>query len=323
MLRETNLAEVLDAIYFATHKQDGWQDCLDIIRQFSRSDTAQLLILNKDGGQVIAGYQSRNLRGHELDPGSSKANVCVWDTRGEVEGGLLQLRVQRAAVQGAFGEDERAIIDGLMPHIVRAMRQEEASRVLNDRQAAVRQQKNGGLLLLNGNYYVVFHSSQAERLISQSPSVSLKNGHLHLARQRDQVELEGLIRGCLDGKESGMMVLGDGGPQGLRLMVSAVQSHDEALFQFHDLVSVFIVGDQTEEGAEEHMLGQWLGLTESESRIATLIANGRRPGDIAVDLSVSVHTVRHHIKNIYRKTGAHSQSQLTALVLNLPISARE
>ena len=316
MIGDKDLAEVMDAIYFAAHQKNGWRDCLNRISALSGAQTAQLLMLNRENGQLVSGYQSHGALA-EFSNGCS-AGLSVCDARQEIDGALVEIAVQRPAEQGEFGVDAKRLIQGLLPHIARALRQEESSRLLNDRQIAVHRQKQGAMLLLDGQQNVVFLSAEAERQLAKTSLVSLEEGRLRLARRKPQAELHALIQDCFARKHTGMVSVVHAGGESMRLLVSTVQPRDDRLFLSHGLVAVFIVGDPGEESSEEEVIGQWLGLTESESRIASGIAQGHKPAEIAEDTGLSVHTVRHHIKNIYRKTGAHSQSQLTALVLNLP-----
>lgn len=318
MIGEDALAEVMDAIYFAAHQKNGWQACLDRISALSGGETAQLLMVNQDSSQLVAGYQGSSPLDVMANNGGEPAQ-SLCHVRHEADGVLVELTVQRQAHLGDFGCDERATMERLMPHIARALRQEEASRLLNDRQAAVYRQKQGAMLLLDGQQNVVFLSAEAERQLSETRAVTLQAGRLRLSRQSKQAELDDLLRQCFEHKNTGMIHVMEGHQESMRLLVSTVQPRYEKLFQSHGLVAVFLIGGQGEENSEEEMIGQWLGLTDAESRIASLIARGHKPADIAGDIALSVHTVRHHIKNIYRKTGAHSQSQLTALVLNLPV----
>lgn len=314
---DKDLAEIMDAIYFAAHQRDGWQDCLDRISVLSGGQSAQLLMLDRDNHQLMGGYQSNHSLAKSDSHGGSALTLC--DVRHDTDDALLVLTVQRPAEQGEFGPAAKELIEELMPHIARALRQEEAARLLGDRQIAVYRQNQGAMLLLDGQQNVVFVSAEAERQLMKAASVRLEEGRLRLSRRQSQTELDTLIQECLTRKYTGMVNIGDAGKESMRLLVSTVQPRDEVLFLSHGLLAIFIVADPGEENSEEELIGQWLGLTESESRIANGIARGQKPGQIADQLSLSVHTVRHHIKNIYRKTGAHSQSQLTALVLNLPV----
>jgi DNA-binding CsgD family transcriptional regulator len=54
------------------------------------------------------------------------------------------------------------------------------------------------------------------------------------------------------------------------------------------------------------------GLTETEQRIANLVAAGRANKQIAGELHVTVRTVESNLTRIYKKLGIQSRSQLTA-----------
>ncbi len=315
MLGDNELTEMMDAIYFASLQKGGWQDCLDRITRICAAESARLLMLNKDNGEPIVAYQSRVPVPQAV---GSSSDLCLCRIHHDMNDALLELIVQRPAAQQEFAEGERNYLATLMPHIARAMRQEAVARVLNDRHAAVYQQKQGAMLLLDGLQNVVFLSSEAEDFLARTSAVRLEEGCLYLTQGKQQAAMETLIQRCLESKSSGMINLNGSGQVSSRLLVSTVQPRDEKLFPSHGLVAVFVVAGESEETAKEDVIGQWLGLTGSEARIASLVARGRRPAEIAEEIELSVHTVRHHIKSIYRKTGAHSQSQLTALVLNLP-----
>ncbi len=50
-------------------------------------------------------------------------------------------------------------------------------------------------------------------------------------------------------------------------------------------------------------------LTEKETKILTLIVNGKSNPQIGELLNISVHTVKTHIESIYRKLGVHNKVQ--------------
>lgn len=317
MWRDEDLAEIMDAIYFAAHQKEGWKACLDQISVLSGGQSAQLLVLNRENHQRMAGYQSNSSSTEFGD--RRNLELSLFDVRHYSDDALLILSVQRPAEQGEFGLDEKALIEELMPHIARALRQQEAASLLRDRQAAVYRQKQGAILLLDGEKRVVFVSAEAERQLTKTVAVRLEEGLLTLSWRQSQEELDSLMQECFVRKHTGMLSVVDAGKPPIRLLVSTVQTRDERLFLSHGLLAVFIIGEPVAEYSEENPIAQWLGLTESESRIANGIAQGQKPAEIAEEMGLSVHTIRHHIKNVYRKTGVHSQSQLTALVLNLPV----
>ncbi len=60
-------------------------------------------------------------------------------------------------------------------------------------------------------------------------------------------------------------------------------------------------------------------LSNREREVLTRLANGNNYQEIAEQLFISVDTVRHHIKNIYKKLHVHSQSQAVAKAIRKKI----
>jgi len=56
-------------------------------------------------------------------------------------------------------------------------------------------------------------------------------------------------------------------------------------------------------------------LTESEKRVVLLVAEGLTNPQIASRLFVSPQTVKTHMKNVFRKLGVSSRTELTVLVV--------
>jgi DNA-binding NarL/FixJ family response regulator len=55
-------------------------------------------------------------------------------------------------------------------------------------------------------------------------------------------------------------------------------------------------------------------LTPREEEVLTLMAQGKRLGDIGHELFVAPSTIKTHSKHIYQKLGIHSKKELLALV---------
>ncbi len=62
------------------------------------------------------------------------------------------------------------------------------------------------------------------------------------------------------------------------------------------------------------VLSEAFSLTAAEAKVASMIAAGSSPEEIAGELQVSRETVRNQIKAIFGKTGTHRQSELAALL---------
>jgi DNA-binding CsgD family transcriptional regulator len=60
------------------------------------------------------------------------------------------------------------------------------------------------------------------------------------------------------------------------------------------------------------------GISEREREIIAWIARGRSNREIAEGLFISIHTVKEHVANVFRKTGAKNRVQLTRLFMDRP-----
>lgn len=56
-------------------------------------------------------------------------------------------------------------------------------------------------------------------------------------------------------------------------------------------------------------------LTRRELEVASLVADGAPAKNVAAALSISVHTVRRHTEQVFRKLGVHSRAELTGVVM--------
>ena len=65
------------------------------------------------------------------------------------------------------------------------------------------------------------------------------------------------------------------------------------------------------------------GLTDAESRIAALVANGMKNKEIGQALFMSVATVEAHLTRIYRKLGIRSRSELARRVADRSVQASD
>jgi DNA-binding CsgD family transcriptional regulator len=84
-----------------------------------------------------------------------------------------------------------------------------------------------------------------------------------------------------------------------------------------DGAMVFVTDPDQAVEASPAMLQEHLGLTPSESRVASLIASGDRPRDIAAKLNLTEDSARMILKRVFAKTGVSRQSELVTLVSQL------
>jgi two-component system, NarL family, nitrate/nitrite response regulator NarL len=81
-------------------------------------------------------------------------------------------------------------------------------------------------------------------------------------------------------------------------------------------VSDLVRALQDEKRTDEVLQPRRLGLTQRELEIVTLVVAGYTNPDIAQNFSISVQTVKHHITNIFDKTGVSNRLELALYAVN-------
>ncbi len=85
---------------------------------------------------------------------------------------------------------------------------------------------------------------------------------------------------------------------------------------------VFIADPERRVEAWDALLVRLYDLTAAEARTAMLLLQGHRVQEIADQLAVGTATTRTHLKRIFAKTGARTQSDLVRLLLSGPAQLR-
>ena len=63
-------------------------------------------------------------------------------------------------------------------------------------------------------------------------------------------------------------------------------------------------------------------LTDTERRIAGLVAQGKTNREVASAMFVTENTVQTHVRHIFQKLGVRSRTELTAQILSAPADTR-
>lgn len=87
-------------------------------------------------------------------------------------------------------------------------------------------------------------------------------------------------------------------------------------------VAVFLTDPNLQQPISIDALVSVYGLTPSEAQVSISLANGQSIGEIAKTTCHSIHTLRTHLKAVYRKTRVSSQKELIKLLLTGPFAQR-
>jgi DNA-binding CsgD family transcriptional regulator len=99
---------------------------------------------------------------------------------------------------------------------------------------------------------------------------------------------------------------------------AARQTLDQALGIFEHLGAPLWAGKVRQELSKIAARGPVAGLTETESRVAALVARGRTNREIGSAMFVTENTVQTHVRHIFRKLGVRSRTELAVQLLSEP-----
>lgn len=88
-------------------------------------------------------------------------------------------------------------------------------------------------------------------------------------------------------------------------------------------VALFIAAPESPLDIAPATLEGLYGLTLAEARLVIALVSGQKLDDVAQASGTSLHTLRNHLKAVFRKTGANRQAELVKLVLTGPAVFRK
>ena len=121
------------------------------------------------------------------------------------------------------------------------------------------------------------------------------------------------------GRGGALTLWGENGSPGLRVFVTPMRCDNEG-FSFADHIcgAMFISDQCVEPSVSADLLRQFFGLTKTEASLAATLVQGLTLSESANARGVSVNTARTQIKEIFAKTGTHSQVELLRLIMTSP-----
>ena len=229
---------------------------------------------------------------------------------------------------GGWQADELALIEGLRPHI----RHFVLVRQALDGAAAVA----GGLasLLENGHIGVLYLDRRGRLLAANAPALSVlrrgdmlfdRGGTLHARRSAEDGRLQRLLGQALPRFSSAPPA---GGSMTLRhplqgawlaLHVTPVGDADAHSGDRRVAALALVVDPADRPRIDPQWVAEALGLTPSEARVATLLAEGLSVRDIAASAGHRESYVRSQLRDIYKKLGLPGQVALVRAVLGLNV----
>lgn len=260
-------------------------------------------------------YHNDLLRKYDI--GGILASLAVREERL-----VATISVQRFGLQNSYRDDDHLAAREVMPHLQRAIklhfRMQELQIPAAIGQAAL-DYVTAPMLVVDGSCNLQFANRAAERLLSRQCGIVVRFGKLSTRSRALEVQQAIALaasatasRGSAHRLDSGsdaavmhLLVL----PMPLRLAASHFNERPMALIVVHE-TGISCAG-------VESSLRNLYGLTPMEARIACMLADGLSTQEIADEQSISMSTLRTHLKSVFSKTGLRRQAALTQMIATL------
>ena len=233
--------------------------------------------------------------------------------------------VMRRKDSGGWKSDQIQMIERLLPHVGRFV---QLRQVLLDARASrtsltqLLDNSRCGIIQLDWHGRIVQLNDYARNLLREGDGLFDKGGFLSARVPADNSNLKKVL-------ENALPKLGDPGVSGsvtvgrtlvaprLLLYALSVGERQRNFEIARDAVLVLVVDPATKAAIDPAVVAAALDLTPSESRIASLLAEGNSIRDIAHSTGREESTIRWHIKHIFTKQGITRQAELIRRVLEL------
>ena len=232
-----------------------------------------------------------------LTVGRAEALVCVYRHDETMPG---------AAVLLAADDMLATLLPGLEP-LAKMHQLAQGSRYLTHLLSCIRMP----VMLVDASGRILASNPAARMLVEQARKANGGKPGVTLPGLSAEQFASIVRRACRPGEKGGgsLMQVSPGSTQPpLQVMATPVAANP-AIGSDQPTALILVHGPQRADSGN-HLLQQIFGLTPAEARLARLILEGRSPGDAAIQLHVSVSTIRTQLSAVLKKTGAQRQSDL-------------
>jgi DNA-binding CsgD family transcriptional regulator len=220
-----------------------------------------------------------------------------------------------------FDETEFSKLRALLPHLKRAALLHDQMQTLRMRNTAFTghlDRITQALCLLDSERRVLYNNSAADALFARQDGIQIQAERLVASSNREDIALATAVSTGLGRETVGRATLRrtSDSEASYRLFLFPLSGISPLNFGVTlPVVAALIVDADAPPDIDAAVIRELFGLTNTESLVAVKLSQGQSPSEIAADLSVSVETVRTHLRHILSKTGTNRQGSLVSLVL--------
>jgi DNA-binding CsgD family transcriptional regulator/PAS domain-containing protein len=230
----------------------------------------------------------------------------------------------RPKSKGPFSADQVALVEALMPHLLRAVQVHSRMAGIAEREEAVNDvidRLTFGVVLVDRAGRPILVNRTASEIAALEDGLVIHREGIAASSAGDTESLLRLIsQACTTcdtvGRRSGG-TLGLSRPSlkpRLVVLVAPLTSKSRFLAAEGARAVLFITDPTAYPFQTSDAVARLFDLTSAESRLCQYLARGRSLEETALDLRISSNTVRTHLKRVFEKTGTHRQAELVLLL---------
>lgn len=226
---------------------------------------------------------------------------------------------------GPFRNEELDRIRPLVSHLQRALgihRRLQTAELRAGAAGEALDRISSGVILLDERGAPIATNRTADEILAMNDGLVLDWDGPSASTPRQTGELRGLVSGAAatgagNGTDSGgvMRLARPSGRPALEAVVTPIRSESSPLFDRKATSAIFLTAPDARGERPPEWLRQIYGLTPTEAEVAARIAKGTSLGEVSEALGITIHTVRGHLKELFRKTGTHRQAELVRVLL--------
>ncbi|MGD9739261.1 MAG: helix-turn-helix transcriptional regulator [Bauldia sp.] len=254
----------------------------------------------------------------------------VAGTTVDIAGSRFLLAFSRSRSEPDFDAEDLRRIERLGAFLKRALttqRMIHLSEVESDASHQVLNQSRRAILLLDNAHRVVFANETAAIMLSAEDILGVRGSQVTALNRGDERRFRETVESAVavPGEQKIMVLHGTRSDEQVTASVVGIAAPPASPLDFGIVrpTTLMIITQRSErtEVAPE-FLETVFGFTAKEAQVASLLVSGLELGEVALALSISRETVRHHLKSLFSKTHTHSQRELVHLItMSLPTSA--
>lgn len=243
---------------------------------------------------------------------------------------LAALGVMRSRSQGTFTAAELRRLRRLAPHLNRAARVTIRLQEMESRADALAKIVDGvkvGIVLTDASGRVADVNRLARSILDARDGLAIVDGALRAATREDSARLARFVLDAAGGKASSQLLRPGGTMQVSRpslarplpVVIRPTRMAASSFDRGRAVCVTFADPDRAPEPDAE-VLARLYGLTEREACVAVLLLQGTSPRNVAAALTMTMNTVRTHIRHIFEKTAVDRLGDLMRVLLSGPAS---